>query len=58
MEQIKATCAVAALIAMIGVSGNWDYEDDLRSEAVYCERLALEIHADWLNIKEACDARH
>ncbi len=58
MEKIRAATAAAALIAIVGISGSWDYEDALRSEAAYCERLALEIHADWLNIKETCNARY
>jgi len=48
----------AALLLAFAVAGDSDFEDAIASEVAYCDRLADNEHADYLNIQEVCDARY
>lgn len=46
------------ILIAFGVVGTFDYEDALREEAAYCDRLKSRVHTDYNNLKATCVAGH
>ena len=58
MARWKVILGLLAFVALAGIAGQMDYEDALRAEADYCDRLLNREHSDYNNLRATCAERH